>query len=225
MRRLLLSLSSLLLLAGCGGSTTVTYRLSLDTEGLKHATALLSTSGRIIDRRLSRMNTEAKDVSLKEVGTGAALLSFSVGDSKAAAELTKELTAPFSMAFMLKSAEKPAGAKDTDGILVENQGWFTPSGITAEHLSWAEAHTGADGKSSVALTFTDAGKKLLSAFFRKNVNRTIGLFVRGQLMSAMIVTSPEIGEKIVIDGIPSPEIAGIFVDDVNVGCHVTFLPQ
>jgi hypothetical protein len=41
-------------------------------------------------------------------------------------------------------------------------------------------------------------------------------------MAKMPIDTSEPKEEIVIAGIPVPDMAGIFADDVNVGTHVTF---
>jgi hypothetical protein len=50
----------------------------------------------------------------------------------------------------------------------------------------------------------------------------MGLFVHDRLMAKMPIDAAEPKEEIVIAGIPVPDMAGIFADDVNVGTHVTF---
>jgi len=58
----------------------------------------------------------------------------------------------------------------------------------------------------------------------KTKGTQVALIVRNQLVSTF--QSQGIGrENIFIDGVPTPELASIFSDDVNVGVHVTFVPK
>jgi preprotein translocase subunit SecD len=107
-------------------------------------------------------------------------------------------------------------------LYVEEQGWFTKTGITQKHITWTEGGVDETGKGRVRLTFSEEGRALLSQVIRVHPNGIVGLFVRDNLMSKMQIEGAELRKEIVITGIPTPDIATIFADDVNVGTHVTF---
>ena len=96
--------------------------------------------------------------------------------------------------------------------------------MTEEHLEWVEAAEELDNKGRITLSFSPEGRELMRTVFRQNVGRNIGLFVREKLVAKLQVDTAELKDDIIITGIPSPELARVFADDVNVGLHVIFTP-
>jgi len=60
--------------------------------------------------------------------------------------------------------------------------------------------------------------------FKENKGKSLGLFIRGALVSKLLVETDELKDDIVIRDITSHEIAEAFADDLTVGLHVRFLP-
>lgn len=215
MIRRLFPIALLLLLTSCGG-TALHFTLSMNITDAAKRTELEEASKRVAERRLSRFELKPTDLSLTSNTDGTFALTFSLAEKEAADQITKELLTPFSLEIMLFTG------KDKGDLYVEEQGWFTKTGINEKSLVWAQASTDEWGKGEVALEFSPEGHTLLSKTFREHVGGQLGLFVRDKLMSKLLIETKELKEKIVIGGIPSPEIAAIFADDVNTGVHVTF---
>lgn len=211
-------LSMVTLLAGCGGSVASNYRLQFDTEETSRLTLLSLAVTRVVERRLEAMGESVKglDISQKEEGPE---LTFTVETEAAAALLSDELTTPFDLKIM---RETKVG--ETPTIEIEGHGGFIETGVTEEHLEWVEAAEELDNKGRITLSFSPEGRELMRTVFRQNVGRNIGLFVRGRLVAKLQVDTAELKDDIIITGIPSPELARVFADDVNVGLHVIFTP-
>jgi hypothetical protein len=219
MMRRLFPIAFLLLLTSCGG-TALHFTLTMNISEIAKRTELEEASKRVVERRLSRFELKTTDLSLAPNTDGTFALTFSLAEKETADQITKELLTPFSLEIMLFTGKDKE--KDMGDLYVEEQGWFTKTGINEKSLVWAQASTDEWGKGEVALEFSPEGHALLSKTFREHVGGQLGLFVRDKLMSKLLIETKELKEKIVIDGIPSPEIAAIFADDVNTGVHVTF---
>lgn len=217
-KTLLAGLSALVLLAGCSGSVTSSYRLQFDTEDTSKLTLLSLAVTRVIERRLEAMgeNVRGLDISQKEEGPE---LTFTVETEAAADLLRDDVTAPFELQIMRET--KPG---ETPTIEIEGHGGFITTGITEEHLEWVDASEEPDNKGRITLGFTKNGRELMRTVFKQNVGKNIGLFVRERLVAKLQVDTAEVRDDIIITGIPSPELARVFADDVNVGLHVTFTP-
>lgn len=218
MQRLALPLAALLLLAACG-ATKVAYRISFNTDDAEQQSALTLASLRVIERRLSRMGDQLLEQDIK-TRDREVVIALNIRDKEAAATLTTELVKPFALQIMEQSPEDGADA------VVEGHGGFRAAGVSQEHLQWVEARqNGSDGKQGmVILYFTPDGRALMQKIFKKNKGKAIGVFVRGQLVSKLTVDTDKVEDDIVIQNIPSYEIARMFADDMNVGLHVTFAP-
>lgn len=219
MQRLALPLAALFLLTACG-ATKVAYRISFDTEDAEQQSALTLASLRVIERRLSRMGDQLLEQDIK-TRDREVVIALNIRDKEAAATLTTELVKPFSLQIMEQSPEDKADA------VVEGHGGFRTTGITQEHLQWVEARPqGPEEKQGIViLYFTQDGRDLMQNVFRKNKGKAIGIFVRGQLVSKLTVNADKVTDDIIIQNIPSYEIARMFADDMNVGLHVTFAPR
>ena len=208
-----------LLLVGCG-SSALQFTLTMNVSNATQRTELMEASKRVVQRRLSSLGTSATDLTVAPGTDGTAVLSFSPKDNAAKEKITQELLAPFSLEIMLfTGADKE---KDKGDLYIEEQGWFTETGVNEKSILWAKASVDQWGKGEVALEFTPEGHTQLGKIFSKNAGGQLGLFVRGRLMSKLLIETKDLKENIVIAGIPSSEIAGIFADDVNTGAHVTF---
>jgi len=215
MRRLFPLVLLSLALVGCG-SRTIRFSLTFDVQDSLQRTILLEESKKVIERRLSRFEDATPSQMVTENGqSGSILLSFNVNNTEARETLTLELLTPYSLKVMTAST-------GTGDLFIEDQGWFTHTGLTQKHISWAEGAADQNGKGVVHLVFSDEGRALLKKVFQDNPGGALGLFVHDRLMAKMPIVSEEPKEEIIITGIPVPDMAGIFADDVNVGTHVTF---
>ncbi len=215
MRRLFPLVLLTCVLAGCG-SPTVRLSLAFDVTDPMQRTILLEESKKVIERRLSRFEDATPSaMHVENSASGAVLLSFTVNNAKARAALVDELLAPFSLKVMTAST-------GTGDLFIEEQGWFSVTGITQKDIVWTEGAADSEGKGIVRLVFSDEGRVKLATVFREHPAGTVGIFVRDRLMAKMPIDTAELKEEIVITGIPVPDMAGIFADDVNVGTHVTF---
>ena len=205
-----------LLLAGCA-TQTFTYKVTLKTDDTDKRTELVKAVRRVIERRLEAIGEEPSiDVRNEQ---GQIIVDVNVEDPIIGESLTEQLQEPFSMRIMTQVAD---GKGD---ITVEGQGSFKESGITEEHLLWVSAGPDTNPeKGRVLLEFSDQGRTLMGQVFRQNSGKYIGLFVRNRLVSKLLVESTEVKDTILITDIPSPILAEIFADDLNVGLYVTFTP-
>lgn len=207
-----------LLLTACGATTTE-YKLSFNTNDAEQQSALTLASLRVIERRLARMGDQLMEQNMTTRNQDI-VLSLRIRDEEASATLTQELLRPFSLNIMEQAPEKTA---DT---VVEGHGGFRKTALTQEHLQWVEARpSGPEGKQGmVILYFSPDGRTLMQQLFKKNKGKAIGIFVRDQLVSKLTVDTDKVENDIVIQNIPSYEIARMFADDMNVGLHVVFVP-
>lgn len=224
MKRLLLGLSAVIVLAGCNSQTTVRYSLTFNTTDSQSQENLTFAGQRVIERRLEHLNetiiSNTIDSSKKPT-----TITVTVPDKAAADELTKELTAPFSMQIMAQT-----GTGETADITIEGQGSFRQTGISEKDLTEVVSHKDPDGEGEVALLLTASGHTKMQQLFKQTVGSNIGIFVREggsaqyQLVSKLHVDTNVAPANIVISNIPSSDLADVFADDMNVGLHVTFTP-
>ena len=205
-----------LVLVGCS-STEVRYRVTLNVPPQTDQAALLKTTMAVIERRLDRLEQTLKNQSV-EHGTGSVILKLAVADQETANILNEELTQPFKLRIMKQVPD------DQGQLEVQGHGSFAETGITETDMVWAEAAEDAKKKGVVRLIFTPAGREKLSTLFRESKGGSIGIFVRDRLISKLTVHTDVLDEHIVIREIPNAELARVFVDDLNVGLHVTFTP-
>lgn len=218
MPRLVFLLLTLFLLTACG-ATKVAYKISFDIDDTEQQSTLTLASMRVIERRLSRMGDQLLEQDMK-TRDQEVIISLNIRDKEASETLKVELVKPFTLSVMEQSPEKTA---DT---VVEGHGGFRTTDITQEHLQWVEARAhGPERKQGmVILYFNPDGRALMQKIFKRNKGKAIGIFVRGQLVSKLTVETDKVEDDIVIQNIPSYEIARVFADDMNVGLHVTFTP-
>lgn len=215
MKRLFPLVLLTLALVGCG-SKTMRFSLTFDVEDSVQRTILLEESKKVIERRLSRFEDATPSPMIVEsVQSGSVLLSFDVNSAKARTALTKELLTPYALKVMTATT-------GTGDLFIEEQGWFKDTGITQKDIFWTEGAADPKGKGIVRLVFSDEGRAKLQTVFRNHSGGTMGLFVHDKLMAKMPIETNELKEEIVISGIPVPDMARVFADDVNVGTHVIF---
>ncbi len=221
MKRLLATLTLSLLLASCG-QQTVKLKVTFDTKDPTLRADLSTAALHVIQGRLQGMKKELLGKTVLEDGD-TETITLRVADADTATKLRERLTAPFTMEIM-KQVDEGQGDVKTD-----KNGEFKATGLTTRSFDWVTVGPAVteNGKTmgSVILTFTGDGQKLLKDIFAKNSGGTIGVFVRGILMSKKLIDKADSTlTSISVDGIPSPGLAAAFADDSNVGLHVTFTP-
>lgn len=218
MKKALLSIAALVVLAGCSGTPTVTYNLSMDVTDATQRQLLVDQSVNVIERRLESMGDILVDSKTSIEGSGA-IITISSESQEALDALTQQLQEPFEMRVMQESSDEEAE------LTVEGHGGFKGTGISGEDLNWVEGHK-EPGKETgeVKLVFTEEGRTKMGALFRAMKGKFIAIFVRNTLVSKLMVDTDELKDDIVIRDVPNAELAQVFAEDVNVGIHVTFTP-
>ncbi len=214
MKRLLLSLALLPLLTACG-SASVRYDVQMDTEDGELRSALLSASLRVIERRMASLGEAVLDLDVKKVGEGNQII-VEAEEESALGVLSDLLMAPFDLQVMNESELEVADQ------VVEGHGGFRKVGISQEHIVWLRSAEEPGGKGRVTIIFSDEGREKMAEVFKDNKGKFIGIFVRNQLVSKLLVDTDELKDDIVITDIPTVQLANVFADDVNVGIHMTF---
>ncbi|MFH1444850.1 MAG: hypothetical protein ABIG34_05720 [Candidatus Peregrinibacteria bacterium] len=224
MKRLFPLVLLTLILTGCSSpyawisqsNNSVNLVLTFDIDDPVHRTILLEEAKKVIGRRLSRFeDATPSEMMVNNQEDGSLLLSFDVENDEARTILVDELLMPYSLKLMTVST-------GTGDLFVEDVGWFNNTAITQKQIVWTEGDSDQDGKGVVRLVFSEEGHAMLGEVFRQHQDGNLGLFVRDRLMATMPIDTQEPKAEIIIAGIPVPDMAGIFADDVNVGTHVTF---
>lgn len=182
-------------------------------------TELSQTITRVIQRRMESMEGEAQEIKTTLTDNGADV-SFTASPGKLAAPITDQLVAPFTFRLM-----RAAKANEKADITFEETGGYVELGVTEADVLWLTGGTDENTKKGwVEILFTVEGRKKVKDALVTSKGSQVALIVRNQLVSTF--QSQGVGrENIFIDGVPTPELAGIFADDVNVGVHVTFTPK
>lgn len=223
MKQLLFSAAFALLITACSGTPTIlTYDVTFTTDNADRMTDLSLATRHVIERRLSRLDGNLIDYDIdynKE--TKETTIEVEVDNAKAAQILNEEMTAPFD--FEVRYLVKEAQEGDID---VEGVGSFRATGIQKESVDWVIGQTTEPplNRGVVMIGFTDESVENMKELFVEQAGNTIGLFVRNRLTAAVQITD-EFEKVLVIEGLPSGEIAKIFADDMNVGIHMTFTNQ
>lgn len=221
MKRLLTLSIAILTLAACSQTPTVRYQLTMNTTKEADIVQLTQETFNVMQRRLERMQETIVDMKTKNEGSGSVVITLSTKNKEALDALSSQMQEPFTLEIMAQAekGEKPDAT-------VEGHGAFVKTGITAKDLLWVEAdqEPGKKDLGRVHLVFTDDGRTKIGALFKRMKGKNIGIFVRGQLVSKLLVDTDVLRDDIVIQEIPSMELAQIFAEDVNVGIHVTVTP-
>lgn len=216
-RPILLSVLSAAALAACSSEATVAVRYDVAYPDLTadQAETMPSAITNVIGGRLARLGVTPTDLKVVTAGSGA--IATVSAPASAADQVAAELTAPYTLRFM-----RQTGTGETIAVQVEKFGDFSESGLNESHVQWIEAGTDAEGLGSVMISFNDAGHELLAKLAQSDVGRQYGVFAKGKLISLFMMDAT-FGGDIVLNKIPSAELASVFADDVNVGLHATFV--
>jgi hypothetical protein len=197
---------------------TSAFHLKFDTTEPTIQKELLSASLRVISRHLQAMNATLKDQNVERSSDGATI-TITMDNKVALAKLGERLLEPFSLALMKQVEENDPAAT----IKLAGHGAFAETGIDQTSLAWVYSMKDDQHpeKGKIQLVFTEQGQATLKKVFKATKGKMIGIFVRGILVSK-VVSPGDAKEKIIIDNIPSQDLADAFADSINVGMHVTF---
>lgn len=219
MKRISLSLATILLLTACSGGQTVVYRLDFKNAGAHQLEGLTAASMEVIERRLAHLEVELLEKKT-ETRNDQTFLSVTLPSKEAGDALTAELVKPFDLTVMGETEPH-----ETADITIEDRGSFTKTDITQDDFTWVDARKDpTNGMGEVRLILTDDGRTKINALFARLKGKSIGIFVRDRLVSLLKVQTDAVPDNLIIRDVPSVDIAGIFADDMNVGLHVTFTP-
>ncbi|MDA1208850.1 MAG: hypothetical protein O2904_02345 [bacterium] len=215
MKRFLVSLALVPLLVACGNAS-VTFVVTTDVEQTERKVQILSAGLRVIERRMASMGEELINLDLRNTDTGAEI-DIAVANQEPIDSLVDVMTEPFNLRIMKESGQEDAQ------IVVEGHGGFINTPVNEMHIDWLHAAEEPGGKGRITITFTDEGRELMSDVFKENIGKSIGLFVRNQLVSKLLVETDKVLDDIIITDIPTVQLANVFADDMNVGLHATFI--
>lgn len=215
MRTPILGLSLLLVACAAAPSFSQTFNLTVSEQDPTRREAAIEAAARVIDRRLQSLGEKMTDHTVAPTDAGATMM-VSATSQEALLLTADELEKPFELSFMLEAPEATAD------IVVTGHGGFSETGITEDDIDWTTSETQPNGKARVGLEFTPEGKAKMEKLYTENAGKAVGLFIRGKLVSKLIVEEGAWQDRVVISDIPSVEIADTFSDDVNVGISVTF---
>lgn len=221
MKKTLLTAPLLLVfLAGCSGSSaSARYGLTITLADAAKRPDLMAATLRVLERRVDALGAKLQNKSVQDADQPT--VSIGVSDPKILPTLASQLTSPFTLRFMRQTR-----GKEKADITVEGHGGFKGTGITEKDILWVTAAKDPQsGKGVVVLEFSPSGRTLMEHVFAENKGSYVGLFVRGHLVSKLLVETDKVKDNIMIQNIPSAELAGVFADDVNVGTHVVFIPM
>lgn len=220
LKRLITIATCTAVLAGCGATRTLNATATVRSSDPAKIIGLIQASERVLKRRLAAADVQDAVVSVAPAGAADATVVLRLPDAAAEDAARRILSEPFTFEIKLAGGmiKDPSGAEVVD---------WQATGITGADLEWIQPvrDTSTDTL-GVDLQFGADGRAKLASVFKVNQGKDVGIFVRDLLVSKLRVNSADIGNSIVISGIPSAAIAEIFADDVNVGLHVVFsLPQ
>lgn len=220
MKKLLTPALFALLITACGGTpTTLSYNVTFTTDNTDRMNDLSLATRHVIERRLGRLEGNLLDYDVAyDKETSVTMIDVKVDSSKAAKVLNEEMTAPFTFEVRYLVTEPTDGDIEAEGV-----GYFRASGIDKSDVDWVFGETINPplNRGRVTIGFIDESTEKMQTLFTEQEGNTIGLFVRNRLTAAVQISN-DFEKLLVIDGLPSGEIAKIFADDMNVGIHMTF---
>jgi hypothetical protein len=215
-RSILLVAASAAALAACSSSAPVALRYNIAYKDLPAGAEEMMPRAitNVVGGRLGSLGVTPTDLKVEPSGSGAvATVTVPAG---AADEVTKQLSDPYTLRFL-----RQTGTGETVTVNVAKYGDFSESGLNETHVTWVEAALDAEGQGQVTISFNDAGHQLLASLAETDAGRQYGLFAKGRLIS-LFTMQADFGGDIVLNKIPSAELAAIFADDVDVGLHAVF---
>lgn len=223
MKRTLLPALFVLLLTACTSDpTTLSYNVTFDTKDNARRNDLSLATRHVIERRLERLGGFLLDYDIAhDDETDTTQIDVRIDDPDAAKALDAEMLAPFHFELRYLVSEPQEG-----DIAVEGTGHFRASGIGKPDVDWVIGETTEPplNRGRVLIGFTDEGSVKMEQLFTEQNGNTVGLFVRERLTAAVKIAAEDFDRVMVIEGLPSGELAKVFADDMNVGIHMTFSP-
>jgi preprotein translocase subunit SecD len=209
-------IAGLLTLAGCA-PLNVSYELHFVENSAGREHALADAAARVVEGRLGAMKQTLNRKEVSVQGTGA-ILRLAISDPAAGEQLTSALTAPFTFDIMVEAPKDKADAYN------EQLGGYRRTGLSEKQIDWVTSGQ-VNGTGFVIIGLTKEGQDIYSSLTKENQGKKIAIFNRKNFVTSKVL-APEDQKKgaLQIDNIPSPQIASIFADDVNVGAHVIFIP-
>lgn len=171
----------------------------------------------VVERRVNALEGKALNVTPGNIGDTVAL-TVKLDKAGLADDLTQSLGAPFTFRLVEQATQT-----DSDTFTIGELGLFRETAFREKHITSVEwAKDPANGKGAANIQMNADGAQLFQSIAKRNAGKTLGILVRGVLVST--TKAQEDQDKLVIRNIPTPEMAQVFADDVNVGLHVTFTP-
>lgn len=224
MRKFLSAALCALILASCSdsGDASVRYVLTSDLTDQERLSQVPATVKRLLENRVLALDGVTKSVTVEQDAKGfTAVVTLSGSDMSILDTLTERITEPLTIRFMTE-----APLEEADIVIAETEG-YKETKLTEDHIDWMtwSAHPVLN-TGEVTIVLTEEGKALRKEIFGQNVGKNIGIFVKQRPVYKLTVdeNDDEQPDSVVLRNIPSPEMAQIFADDMNIGLHVTFTP-
>lgn len=220
---LILGLSAVILLAGCGDKGTVAYSVALKESGVERADDLFAATMRVVERRIEAVAAQQnikdplEDIAIERNGTEATI-TLKLSNTGINEMLRDDLTQSFTFRFM-----KEVPLEEAEVVVAETEG-FSALPLTEEHLAWVDAKGEGQDPGSAVLHFTAEGQELEQQIFSEHTNENIGIFVRGMPVYKFLVEEADLNQPTLSMNIPNAELAQVFADDMNVSLHTTIAP-
>lgn len=225
MKRLLstsLVTAACIALAACGQTGAANYRVVFEPTLTPDKVQEVATgAARVIQRRVDAMKGTVKNINVQTKEKEATITS-TVDPPALVSPLTDQLSEAFTLRIMRST--NPGESPD---MTVQGDRNFNETGVTEKDILWVTASKNEKEptKGTVLVTFNDEGKKKLKKVFKATRGKQVALFLRGRLVSSFTNTSGAERENILIEGIPSADLAAAFADDVNVGVYAKIVPN
>lgn len=214
MRKTFISLvAGSLLLTACAKSGDVSIKASVHDTDAPHQAEVVKAVDRVLGRFAQSLEVKIQNKSM-DVTPDGAVFHLTLSDEKMTQPFADRVLGKFSFRIMRKAetSEKP-------DVTVE-RGGYMETGLTEKEVAWVTG--GSDPVTqagTILIQFTPAGAEKFRALLTQHKGE-IAIFVRSVLVSTF--SNPgEAKDSITISGVPSPTLAEIFADDVNVGVHAT----
>jgi hypothetical protein len=207
-----------LALVACGKGATVAFDMQVNGVGPKKADELLVTAMRTTERRAKALEEKMaienllEDIDVRRHG-GDARMIVRLSTKDAEALFTERVTEDFTLEFM-----ETAPVEEADIIVGETQG-FRRINLHKEDIEKLTETSG-----GALIHFTDTGAQKKNALFAERMGEEIGIFIRGMPVYKLRVEDQDVQDETLLIKIPQPNVIPVFVDDVNVGLHVSFSP-
>ncbi len=206
-------------LVGCTEKNTVTYIAHFNVDSLAQTTYLGQAVERVMVRKLTAMGIEKPRVISAPIDKSNTLITFTL-PTKESREIVEKMTKE-KITFDLRIQKKP----NDDPKNIDPDNWI-PTGLTGSSLVWVQAlGDRSTGNISIDLEFTEKATNILREVYKNNKGKSLGIFVRDLLVSALLIEEELTSNHVRIGGVPSENIAGVFSDDLNVGLSTTFTLQ